>query len=219
MNARWMFVLAIVGMVALGASLGLTGNNAAADSVPLDICATAVSEIYEDCNLRLRPDGAALSENSATNFCRDQPPTPEKACWLGCTTAGNDCGDIADCIDGCDGFNNDETECGFTVDFAYSGCGWAFLNSDTEEAFTKTEAYADCVEKGADEYRCYRDCGYLDWDDCEMMGECIAICIDPSLAGDDDTDTDDDTGNLPTEALKDADGDSLSHVRGSSCGV
>jgi len=220
MNGRLLFALAIVGLVALGVGLGIPGNDAAADSQPLDTCSTAVDEIYNDCNLRLRPEGAALSENSAVDYCRDQPPTPEKACWLGCPATGNDCGEIADCLDGCDGFNNDQTECGFIVDLAYTGCGWAFPDPETEEAMTKTEAYDDCVAQTAAEYRCFRDCTYLNWDDCDMMGECIAECIDPSADDDDDTDSDDDTDeSLPTETLEDADGDSLSHVRGSSCGA
>jgi len=222
MNARLTYIAATVCCLAL--ALGTMWLAAPTPAhAEKDICATAVSKMYDRCGLQFRITDNTLTENQAVNYCREQTGSLLNACWLGCTSATNDCGEIANCVDGCfDG----ALECGFTADLVYDGCDGEVTGAETEEPLTKSEAITECSDLGGDLYKCYANCAFDNSADCDEMGDCLTLCADPDADVDDDTadDTDDDTASDddddgPTEAIEDADGDSLENVHGSTCGA
>ena len=219
MNVRFyvaMAALSLVGILLLTAAPAQAG-----------ICDTAASQMYDRCDLQFRFDGDVFTEAETVAWCGDNWGTTDNACWIGCTNLGNDCGVIADCVDGC---FDDPLTCGFTGDLIYSHCENETTDALTSEPMTKTDMIDSCEAAGGQLNNCYNDCAYENAGDCEVMGECIEACENPAddddtTADDDTTDDDtddtddDDTDEEPSESFEQSDGEKLHDVRGSSCGA
>jgi len=205
---------AVMAALSLGFMFNATDANAAKG-----ICDDAVENLYSDCDQTIVLGNIEFaSVKEAVDFCENMTDTQMRACWTACAIQNVDCGVMAECIDEC--FEND-THCGFVMNFIYDVCDIAFPDGEGA-AIEEEDMRADCnleAAESADFYTCVDVCAYDNWNDCDIMFDCLGECLslqpdDDDATGDDDDDDDDDD-----ESIEDAEGEGLDEDGGSACGM
>lgn len=218
MRSRVFVFLSMLTMVMAALSVGIMFHATNANAAK-SICDDAVENIYSDCDLSLVLGNTELaSVKEAVEFCNNMTDTQLRACWTACAINNVDCGVMAGCIDEC--FNND-THCGFMMEFVYDVCDIAFPDSEGN-AVTEEDMRADCIAAGPEDaefYACVDGCAYDNWNDCDEMFDCLGECLDLQADDDDADDDDDDDDDATDESLDDSEGDGLNEDGGSACGM
>ncbi len=216
MRSRAFFLMGMLTAIMAALSLGLMFNATDANAAK-GICEDAVENLYADCDLTIDLGNIEFaSVKEAVDFCENMTDSQLRACWTACAINNVDCGVMAGCIDEC--FDND-THCGFVMDFIYDVCDIAFPDGNGN-AIEKDDMRADCNLEESDSaefYACVDTCAYDNWNDCNTMFDCLGDCL--SLQDDDDDGDDDDDDDSTSESIEDSEGEGLDEDGGSACGM